>query len=54
MLGHRRAPALIEACETEKSFDRLIFEGYADGCGWTESVIVDGMRVSQNTTVEMG
>ena len=43
----------VNSIETEQSFDRLIFEGYGKGYGWADSVIADGLKVSQNRTVEI-
>ena len=43
----------VSSIETEQSFDRLIFEGYRKGYGCADDVIVAGLEVSQNRTVEM-
>ncbi len=43
----------VSSIETEQSFDRLIFEGYREGQGRADNVIVDRLKVSQNRTVEM-
>ena len=50
LTGINRANAWSNEGETERSLDRLGFEGYR----WADSVRVDGLKKSQNATGKMG
>ena len=50
--ANARSKEGVSSIEAEKSFDRLVFEGYREGCWRADGARVDGLKVHRNGTPE--